>query len=108
MSTNDKLADAPITHDEAAEAVESMDDCAKMDVSVDPFGARATLERYIAQQRAASLAAPVQADGDCGCYTETIVVIAPGTVEEKVFQRLKEKDQRQGTMLDLLKDLFHD
>lgn len=58
MSTNDKLADAPITHDEAAEAVESMDDCAKMDVSVDPFGPRATLERYIEQQRAASLAAP--------------------------------------------------
>lgn len=40
--------------------------------------------------------------------TETIVVVAPGTVEEKVFQRLKEKDQRQGTMLDLLKDLFQD
>jgi hypothetical protein len=52
MTNPNKLADAPITHDQAAEAVDAMDDCAKMDVSVDPFGPRSTLERYIAQQRA--------------------------------------------------------
>lgn len=40
--------------------------------------------------------------------TETIVVLAPGTVEDKVYQRLQEKDERQGNMLSLLKDLFGD
>lgn len=39
--------------------------------------------------------------------TETIVVLAPGTVEDKVFQKLQEKDTRQGNMLNLLKELFH-
>lgn len=38
--------------------------------------------------------------------TETIVIVAPGTVEEKVMERLKEKDMRQGNMLALLKDMF--
>jgi SNF2 family DNA or RNA helicase len=38
--------------------------------------------------------------------TETIVVIAPGTVEDKVFARLQEKDARQSSMLELLKELF--
>ena len=40
--------------------------------------------------------------------TETIMVLAPGTVEDKVFQKLQEKDTRQGNMLDLLKELFKD
>ena len=40
--------------------------------------------------------------------TETVMVLAPGTVEDKVFQKLQEKDARQGNMLDLLKELFHD
>ena len=40
--------------------------------------------------------------------TETIMVLAPGTVEDKVFQKLQEKDVRQGNMLDLLKELFSD
>lgn len=39
--------------------------------------------------------------------TETIMVLAPGTVEDKVFQSLQEKDARQGNMLDLLKELFN-
>ena len=38
--------------------------------------------------------------------TETIVVLAPGTVEEKVYQKLQDKDARQSTMLELLKELF--
>lgn len=37
-----------------------------------------------------------------------IVVLAPGTVEDKVFQSLQGKDARQGNMLDLLKELFHE
>lgn len=40
--------------------------------------------------------------------TETIVVLAPGTVEDKVYAKLLEKDARQGNMLELLKELFHD
>lgn len=40
--------------------------------------------------------------------TETIVVLAPGTVEDKVFQKLREKDVRQGNMLNLLKELFQE
>lgn len=40
--------------------------------------------------------------------TETIVVLAPGTVEDKVFQKLQKKDVRQGNMLNLLKELFHE
>ena len=40
--------------------------------------------------------------------TETIVVLAPGTVEDKVYARLMEKDARQTSMLELLKELFHD
>jgi len=39
--------------------------------------------------------------------TETIMVLAPGTVEDKVFQKLQEKNIRQGNMLNLLKELFH-
>ena len=38
--------------------------------------------------------------------TETIMVLASGTVEDKVFQSLQEKDARQGNLLDLLKELF--
>lgn len=37
--------------------------------------------------------------------TETIVVIAPGTVEEQVFQKLSIKDARQSSMLGILKDI---
>lgn len=40
--------------------------------------------------------------------TETIVVLAPGTVEDKVFQKLKDKDVRQTSMLELLKELFNE
>lgn len=40
--------------------------------------------------------------------TETIVVLAPGTVEDKVYAKLLEKDARQGNMLELLKELFGD
>lgn len=40
--------------------------------------------------------------------TETIVIIAPGTVEDKVYAKLMEKDGRQSTMLNLLKELFHE
>jgi len=40
--------------------------------------------------------------------TETIVVLAPNTVEEGVFKKLQEKDVRQGSMLNLLNELFHD
>lgn len=58
MTTNDKLADALITHDEAAEAVAVMDDYAMTDLGAPPMRWRETLDRYIEQQRAASLAAP--------------------------------------------------
>lgn len=40
--------------------------------------------------------------------TETIMIIAQGTIEEKVLAKLQEKDARQGSMLDLLKDMFND
>lgn len=40
--------------------------------------------------------------------TETILVLAPGTLENKVFQRLQDKDLRQSSLLGLLKDLFSD
>lgn len=40
--------------------------------------------------------------------TETIVVLAPGTIEEKVFQKLQDKDAKQTSMLNLLKELFHE
>lgn len=39
--------------------------------------------------------------------TETIVIIAPGTIEEKVFQRLQDKDVKQTNMLEMLKELFN-
>ncbi len=35
--------------------------------------------------------------------TETIVILAPGTIEEKVAAKLEDKNARQGEMLDLLK-----
>lgn len=38
--------------------------------------------------------------------TETIVIIAVGTIEEAVFQRLQDKNMRQLSMLDLLRDYF--
>lgn len=38
--------------------------------------------------------------------TETIVVIAAGTIEEAVFQRLQDKNLKQLSMLDLLRDYF--
>lgn len=40
--------------------------------------------------------------------TETIVVVAEGTVETKVMQRLSEKNVRQASMLDFLKESFND
>jgi SNF2 family DNA or RNA helicase len=39
--------------------------------------------------------------------TETIVVIAPGTIEEKVYEKLMAKNSKQMSMLELLKDYFH-
>ena len=40
--------------------------------------------------------------------TETVVIISPGTIEEKVYARLQEKDAQQGKVLDLLKELFNE
>jgi len=40
--------------------------------------------------------------------TETIMVLAPGTIEDKVFAKLQEKDVRQSSMLSLLQDLFNE
>lgn len=37
--------------------------------------------------------------------TETIVVIASGTIEEKVLERLTEKDAKQSSLLEILKDM---
>ena len=34
-------------HQQAREALDSLDDCARMDCGVDAFGARGILERYI-------------------------------------------------------------
>lgn len=39
--------------------------------------------------------------------TETVVVIAPGTLEELVYQKLMEKNLRQESMLSLLQEYFH-
>lgn len=40
--------------------------------------------------------------------TETIVVVAPGTVEEKVMDSLTQKDMRQTSTLDFLQSMFAD
>jgi SNF2 family DNA or RNA helicase len=40
--------------------------------------------------------------------TETIVVLAPGTVEDKVFQKLIDKNVRQTNMLTFLQEMFGD
>lgn len=40
--------------------------------------------------------------------TETIVVLAPGTVEDKVFQKLSDKNVRQSNMLSFLQEMFSD
>lgn len=40
--------------------------------------------------------------------TETIVVLAPGTVEDKVFQKLSDKNVRQTNMLSFLQSMFND
>lgn len=40
--------------------------------------------------------------------TETIVVLAPGTVEDKVFQKLIDKNVRQTNMLTFLQEMFSD
>lgn len=40
--------------------------------------------------------------------TETIVIIAAGTIEEAVFARLMDKNKKQLSMLDLLRDYFKD
>lgn len=40
--------------------------------------------------------------------TETIVVLAPGTVEDKVFQKLTDKNVRQTNMLSFLQSMFND
>lgn len=37
--------------------------------------------------------------------TETIIVIAPNTIEEHVYEMLKNKDERQMTLLDVLKEM---
>jgi SNF2 family DNA or RNA helicase len=38
--------------------------------------------------------------------TETIVVIAPNTIEEKVLERLTEKDAKQSSLLEMLKEMM--
>lgn len=38
--------------------------------------------------------------------TETIVVLADDTIEQKVYDKLLTKEKRQGNMLELLKELF--
>ena len=43
---------APVTASDAMEALDNLDDYARMPCSVDPIGARTTLERFIAQQPA--------------------------------------------------------
>lgn len=40
--------------------------------------------------------------------TETIVIVAPGTIEEKVMAKLLDKEGRQTSMLELLKENFDD
>lgn len=45
-----------VTHEQAAEALDSLDDYARMDCGVDPIGPRGVLERYIAQQQDACAA----------------------------------------------------
>ena len=40
--------------------------------------------------------------------TETIMVLAHDTVEDKVFKRIQQKDARLSNTLDLLKELFND
>ena len=40
--------------------------------------------------------------------TETIVVLAPGTVEDKVFKNLTDKNERQTNMLTFLQEMFDD
>jgi SNF2 family DNA or RNA helicase len=40
--------------------------------------------------------------------TETINIVAEGTIEEKVILKLTDKNARQGNMLDLLQELYHD
>ena len=40
--------------------------------------------------------------------TETIVIIAQGTVESKVYERLTEKGEKQTSMLEMLKELFNE
>ncbi len=40
--------------------------------------------------------------------TETIVIIAANTIEEAVYQRLLDKNQKQTSMLDLLRTYFKD
>lgn len=40
--------------------------------------------------------------------TETIVVLAPGTIEEKVYAKLMDKNVKQSDLLDILKDMSND
>ena len=40
--------------------------------------------------------------------TESIVVLTPGTIEDKVFQKLIDKNVQQTTMLDFLKEAFNE
>jgi SNF2 family DNA or RNA helicase len=40
--------------------------------------------------------------------TETVVILAPGTIEEKVYQKLMDKDAKQSDVLELLKEMFHE
>lgn len=40
--------------------------------------------------------------------TETIVLIAPGTIEKRVFSRMTEKGENQATLLELLQEAFYE
>lgn len=60
-----------VTHTEAAEALDSLDDLARMDAGVDPVGPRGVLERYITQQGSlnprAAMRATAWANAWCAC-----------------------------------------
>lgn len=40
--------------------------------------------------------------------TETIVLLAPGTIEKRVFARMTEKGEKQTNLLDLLQEAFYE
>jgi hypothetical protein len=53
-----------VSHEDAAKALDSLDDYARMGTGVDAHGPRGMLERYIAQQAATLRQAPRTGRGD--------------------------------------------